>query len=106
MKTIPRRRTISKILILLGLIFFSVILLNGLGVIPCLAAFPKAAIVTINGCMMAFQIFAFSLAMIISNGKVFKIVFPINFFMLASALLNFIHEGFINCGAGMACSFL
>lgn len=106
MKTLPRRRTISKILILLGLIFFTVILLNGLGVIPYLAALPKAAIVTVNGCMMAFQIFVFSLAMIISNGKVFKVVFPINAIILTSAILNFVHEGFINCGAGVAFSLL
>ena len=106
MKTLPRRRTISKILTLLGLIFFSVILLNGLGVIPILATLPKAAIVTVNGCMMAFQIFAFSLAMIVSNGKVFKVVFPINAIILTSAIFNFIHEGFINCGAGVAFSLL
>lgn len=106
MKTLPRRHAISKILILLGLIFYLATLLNSLGVIPCLATLPKAAIVTINGCIMAFQIFVFSLAVIISNGKVFKLVFPLNVIVLTSTILNFIHEGFINCGAGVAFSLL
>ena len=104
MRTTYRKRLLSKILVILGTIFFSAILLNGSGAVPFLAV--KAAAVTFNGCMTACQIFVFCLAMIISNGKVFKLVFSMNTIMLILALLNLLRDGFISCGAGVAFSIL
>ena len=106
MKAISKKRLLSKILIILGIIFFSNILLNGSGVVPFFNAIPKAAAVTFNGCMTACQIFMFCLAMIVSNGKVFKLAFSINAAMLVLALFNLAHDGFVNCGAGVAFSIL
>lgn len=106
MRTLPKRRFLSKTLIILGVIFFSGILLNGSGKIPFLAVIPKAAAVTFNGCMTACQIFVFCLAMILSNGKVFKFAFSTNIAMFVLALLNLVRDGFINCGAGIAFSLL
>ena len=104
MRTTYRKRLLSKILVILGTMFFSAILLNGSGIIPFFAI--KAAAVTFNGCMTAFQIFVFCLAMIISNGKVFKLAFPMNTIMLVSATVSIFREGFINGGAGIALSLL
>lgn len=104
MRIAYKKRLLSKILIILGAIFFSAILLNNSGVIPFLAV--KAAVVTFNGCMTAFQIFVFCLAMIVSNGRVFKLVFSMNTIMLILALLNLLRDGFISCGAGVAFSIL
>ena len=84
--------------------FFSAIILNGSGIIPFFAI--KAATVTFNGCMTACQIFVFCLAMIISNGKVFKLAFSMNTIMLVSATVGTFREGFINGGAGIALSLL
>ena len=106
MKIKSKKRLLSKILIVLGIIFFSAILLNGSGKVPFFNAIPKAAAVTFNGCMTACQIFVFCLAMIVSNGKVFKLAFILNIIMLLLALLNLAHDGFINCGAGVAFSLL
>lgn len=104
MRTTYRKRLLSKILVILGTIFFSAILLNGSGAVPFLAV--KAAAVTFNGCMTACQIFVFCLAMIISNGKVFKLAFSMNVTMFILALLNLLRDGFISCGAGVAFSIL
>ena len=104
MKLLLKKRFISKILVILGTMFFSAILLNGSGAVPCLAV--KAAAVTFNGCMTACQIFVFCLAMIISNGKVFKLAFSMNVTMFILALLNLLRDGFISCGAGVAFSIL
>ena len=106
MKIRSKKRLLSKILIVLGIIFFSAILLNGSGKVPFFNAIPKAAAVTFNGCMTACQIFVFCLAMIVSNGKVFKLAFILNIIMLLLALLNLAHDGFVNCGAGVAFSLL
>lgn len=106
MKIKSKKRLLSKILIILGIIFFSNILLNGAGVGPFFAAIPKDAAVTFNGCMTACQIFVFCLAMIVSNGKVFKLAFIMNIIMLLLAMLNFLRDGFVNCGAGVAFSLL
>lgn len=104
MRTAYRKRLLSKILVILGTIFFSAILLNGSGAVPFLAV--KAAAVTFNGCMTACQILVFCLAMIISNGKVFKLAFSMNVTMFILALLNLLRDGFISCGAGVAFSIL
>lgn len=106
MKIRSKKRLLSKILIILGIIFFSAILLNGSGKVPFFNAIPKAAAVTFNGCMTACQIFVFCLAMIVSNGKVFKLAFILNIIMLLLAMLNLAHDGFVNCGAGVAFSLL
>lgn len=106
MKIKSKKRLLSKILIILGIIFFSAILLNGSGKVPFFNAIPKAAAVTFNGCMTACQIFVFCLAMIVSNGKVFKLAFILNIIMLLLAMLNLAHDGFVNCGAGVAFSLL
>ena len=106
MKIKSKKRLLSKILIVLGIIFFLAILLNGSGKVPFFNAIPKAAAVTFNGCMTACQIFVFCLAMIVSNGKVFKLAFILNIIMLLLALLNLAHDGFVNCGAGVAFSLL
>lgn len=106
MKIKSKKRLLSKILIVLGIIFFSAILLNGSGKVLFFNAIPKAAAVTFNGCMTACQIFVFCLAMIVSNGKVFKLAFILNIIMLLLALLNLAHDGFVNCGAGVAFSLL
>lgn len=106
MKIRSKKRLLSKILIILGIIFFSAILLNGSGRVSFLNAIPKAAAVTFNGCMTACQIFVFCLAMIVSNGKVFKLAFIMNIIMLLLAMLNFLRDGFVNCGAGVAFSLL
>ena len=103
MRTTYRKRLLSKILVILGTIFFSAILLNVSGAVPFLT---EAAAVTFNGCMTAFQIFVFCLAMIISNGKVFKLAFSLNITMLILALLNLLRDGFASCGAGVAFSIL
>ena len=103
MRTTYRKRLLSKILVILGTIFFSAILLNGSGAVPL---FTEAVAVTFNGCMTAFQIFVFCLAMIISNGKVFKLAFSLNITMLILALLNLLRDGFASCGAGVAFSIL
>ena len=95
MRTTYRKRLLSKILVILGTMFFSTILLNGSGAVPFLAV--KAAAVTFNGCMTACQIFIFCLAMIISNGKVFKLAFSMNVIMFILALLNLLRDGFISC---------
>lgn len=104
MKLLLKKRFISKILVILGTMFFSAILLNSSGIIPFFAI--KAAAVTFNGCMTACQIFVFCLAMIVSNGKVFKLAFILNIIMLLLAMLNLAHDGFVNCGAGVAFSLL
>lgn len=106
MKIKSKKRLLSKILIILGIIFFSAILLNGSGKVPFFNAIPKASAVTFNGCMTACQIFVFCLAMIVSNGKVFKLAFILNIIMLLLAMLNLTHDGFVNCGAGVAFSLL
>lgn len=106
MKIRSKKRLLSKILIILGIIFFSAILLNGSGHVSFLNAIPKASAVTFNGCMTACQIFVFCLAMIVSNGKVFKLAFIMNIIMLLLAMLNFLRDGFVNCGAGVAFSLL
>ena len=106
MKIRSKKRLLSKILIVLGIIFFSAILLNGSGKVLFFNAIPKASAVTFNGCMTACQIFVFCLAMIVSNGKVFKLAFILNIIMLLLALLNLAHDGFVNCGAGVAFSLL
>ena len=106
MKIKSKKRLLSKILIVLGIIFFSAILLNGSGKVPFFNAIPKAAAVTFNGCMTACQIFVFCLAMTVSNGKVFKLAFILNIIMLLLAMLNLAHDGFVNCGAGVAFSLL
>lgn len=106
MKIKSKKRLLSKILIVLGIIFFSAILLNGSGKVPFFNAIPKAAAVTFNGCMTACQIFVFCLAMIVSNGKVFKLAFILNIIMLLLAMLNLAHDGFVNCGAGVTFSLL
>ena len=106
MKIKSKKRLLSKILIVLGIIFFWAILLNGSGKVPFFNAIPKAAAVTFNGCMTACQIFVFCLAMIVSNGKVFKLAFILNIIMLLLAMLNLAHDGFVNCGAGVAFSLL
>ena len=106
MKIKSKKRLLSKILIVLGIIFFLAILLNGSGKVPFFNAIPKAAAVTFNGCMTACQIFVFCLAMIVSNGKVFKLAFILNIIMLLLAMLNLAHDGFVNCGAGVAFSLL
>ena len=106
MKAISKKRLLSKILIILGTIFFSAILLNGSGRVPFLNTISKASAVTFNGCMTASQIFVFCLAMIVSNGKVFKLAFIMNIIMLFLALLNLAHDGFVSCGAGVALSLL
>ena len=106
MKIKSKKRLLSKILIILGIIFFSAILLNGSGKVPFFYAIPKASAVTFNGCMTACQIFVFCLAMIVSNGKVFKLAFIMNIIMLLLAMLNFLRDGFVNCGAGVAFSLL
>ena len=103
MRTSYRKRLLSKILVILGTIFFSAILLNSSGAVPLLT---EAVAVTFNGCMTAFQIFVFCLAMIISNGKVFKLAFSLNITMLILALLNLLRDGFVSCGAGVAFSML
>ena len=103
MRTTYRKRLLSKILVILGTIFFSAILLNVSGAVPL---FTEAVAVTFNGCMTAFQIFVFCLAMIISNGKVFKLAFSLNITMLILALLNLLRDGFASCGAGVAFSIL
>ena len=103
MRTTYRKRLLSKILVILGTMFFSAILLNGSGAVPLLT---EAVAVTFNGCMTAFQIFVFCLAMIISNGKVFKLAFSLNITMLILALLNLLRDGFASCGAGVAFSIL
>ena len=104
MRTTYRKRLLSKILVILGTIFFSAILLNGSGAVQLLDV--TAAAVTFNGCMTACQIFVFCLAMIISNGKVFKLAFSMNITMFILALLNLLRDGFISCGAGVAFSIL
>lgn len=104
MRTTYRKRLLSKILVILGTIFFSAILLNGSVAVPFLTV--KAAAVTFNGCMTACQIFVFCLAMIVSNGKVFKLAFSMNVTMFILALLNLLRDGFISCGAGVAFSIL
>ena len=106
MKIRSKKRLLSKILIILGIIFFSAILLNGSGHVPFLNVISKASAVTFNGCMTACQIFVFCLAMIVSNGKVFKLAFIMNIIMLLLAMLNFLRDGFVNCGAGVAFSLL
>ena len=106
MKIRSKKRLLSKILIILGIIFFSAILLNGSGRVQFLNAISKASAVTFNGCMTACQIFVFCLAMIVSNGKVFKLAFIMNIIMLLLAMLNFLRDGFVNCGAGVAFSLL
>ena len=106
MKALSKKRLLSKILIILGIIFFSAILLNGSGKVPFFNSISKASAVTFNGCMTACQIFVFCLAMIDSNGKVFKLAFIMNIIMLLLALLNLAHDGFVNCGAGVALSLL
>ena len=106
MKIRSKKRLLSKILIILGIIFFSAILLNGSGKVPFFNTIPKASAVTFNGCMTACQIFVFCLAMIVSNGKVFKLAFIMNIIMLLLAMLNFLRDGFVNCGAGVAFSLL
>ena len=106
MKIRSKKRLLSKILIILGIIFFSAILLNGSGKVPFFNAISKASAVTFNGCMTACQIFVFCLAMIVSNGKVFKLAFIMNIIMLLLAMLNFLRDGFVNCGAGVAFSLL
>ena len=106
MKALSKKRLLSKILIIFGIIFFSAILLNGSGKVPLFNAIPKASAVTFNGCMTACQIFVFCLAMIVSNGKVFKLAFILNIIMLLLAMLNLAHDGFVNCGAGVAFSLL
>ena len=106
MKALSKKRLLSKILIILGTIFFSAILLNGSGRVPFLNTISKASAVTFNGCMTACQIFVFCLAMIVSNGKVFKLAFIMNIIMLFLALLNLAHDGFVSCGAGVALSLL
>lgn len=106
MKAISKKRLLSKILIILGTIFFSAILLNGSGRVPFLNTISKASAVTFNGCMTACQIFVFCLAMIVSNGKVFKLAFIMNIIMLISAVSCTFREGFINGGAGIALSLL
>ena len=106
MKALSKKRLLSKILIILGIIFFSAILLNGSGKVPFFNSISKASAVTFNGCMTACQIFVFCLAMIVSNGKVFKLAFIMNIIMLLLALLNLAHDGFVNCGAGVALSLL
>ena len=103
MRTTYRKRLLSKILVILGTIFFSAILLNVSGAVPLLN---EAAAVTFSGCMTAFQIFVFCLAMIISNGKVFKLAFSLNITMLILALLNLLRDGLVSCGAGVAFSIL
>ena len=103
MRTTHRKRLLSKILVILGTMFFSAILLNGSGAVPLLT---EAVAVTFNGCMTAFQIFVFCFAMIISNGKVFKLAFSLNITMLILALLNLLRDGFASCGAGVAFSIL
>ena len=106
MKALSKKRLLSKILIILGIIFFSAILLNGSGKVPFFNVIPKASAVTFNGCMTACQIFVFCLAMIVSNGKVFRLAFIMNIIMLLLALLNLAHDGFVSCGAGVALSLL
>ena len=106
MKAISKKRLLSKILIILGTIFFSAILLNGSGRVPFLNVISKASAVTFNGCMTACQIFVFCLAMIVSNGKVFKLAFIMNIIMLVSAISCIFREGFVNGGAGVALSLL
>ena len=106
MKAISKKRLLSKILIILGTIFFSAILLNGSGRVPFLNTISKASAVTFNGCMTACQIFVFCLAMIVSNGKVFKLAFIMNIIMFISAVSCTFREGFINGGAGRALSLL
>ena len=106
MKALSKKRLLSKILIIFGIIFFSAILLNGSGKVPFFNAIPKAAAVTFNGCMTACQIFVFCLAMIVSNGKVFKLAFSMNTIILISAALDTFRKGFVNGGAGMALSLL
>ena len=106
MKAISKKRLLSKILIILGTIFFSAILLNGSGRVPFLNTISKASAVTFNGCMTACQIFVFCLAMIVSNGKVFKLAFSMNTIILISAALDTFRKGFVNGGAGMALSLL
>ena len=106
MKAISKKRLLSKILIIFGIIFFSAILLNGSGKVPFLNAIPKAAAVTFNGCMTACQIFVFCLAMIVSNGKVFKLAFSMNAIILITAAADTFRKGFVNGGAGMALSLL
>ena len=106
MKAISKKRLLSKILIILGTIFFSAILLNGSGRVPFLNTISKASAVTFNGCMTACQIFVFCLAMIVSNGKVFKLAFIMNIIMFISAVSCTFREGFINGGAGIALSLL
>lgn len=106
MKIRSKKRLLSKILIILGIIFFSAILLNGSGRVPFLNAISKASAVTFNGCMTACQIFVFCLAMIVSNGKVFKLAFIMNIIMLLSAISCIFREGFVNGGAGVALSLL
>ena len=106
MKIRSKKRLLSKILIILGIIFFSAILLNSSGRVPFLNVISKASAVTFNGCMTACQIFVFCLAMIVSNGKVFKLAFIMNIIMLLLAMLNFLRDGFVNCGAGVAFSLL
>ena len=103
MRTTYRKRLLSKILVILGTIFFSAILLNVSGAVPLLT---EAAAVTFSGCMTAFQIFVFCLAMIISNGKVFKLAFSLNITMLILVLLNLLRDGLVSCGAGVAFSIL
>ena len=106
MKALSKKRLLSKILIILGTIFFSAILLNGSGKVPFFNVISKASAVTFNGCMTACQIFVFCLAMIVSNGKVFRLAFIMNIIMLLLALLNLAHDGFVSCGAGVALSLL
>ena len=106
MKALSKKRLLSKILIIFGIIFFSAILLNGSGKVPFFNAIPKAAAVTFNGCMTACQIFVFCLAMIVSNGKVFKLAFSMNAIILISAATDTFRKGFVNGGAGMALSLL
>ena len=106
MKALSKKRLLSKILIIFGIIFFSAILMNGSGKVPFFNAIPKAAAVTFNGCMTACQIFVFCLAMIVSNGKVFKLAFSMNVIILISAATDTFRKGFVNGGAGMALSLL
>lgn len=106
MKIRSKKRLLSKILIILGIIFFSAILLNGSGRVPFLNTISKASAITFSGCMTACQIFVFCLAMVVSNGKVFKLAFTMNIIMLLLAMLNFLRDGFVNCGAGVAFSLL
>ena len=106
MKALSKKRLLSKILIIFGIIFFSAILMNGSGKVPFFNAIPKAAAVTFNGCMTACQIFVFCLAMIVSNGKVFKLAFSMNAIILISAATDTFRKGFVNGGAGMALSLL